>query len=435
MRLGEQMHDFAAKIFPICRSLTGNGVRETLAEIHAHLPPLNIHEVPSGTRAFDWTVPDEWNISAARLTGPDGQLVADLRQHNLHVVGYSEPIDCVLKLEQLQEHLFSLPDLPDAIPYVTSYYRRYWGFCLPDRVREALPRGDYRVKIDSVLAPGNLTYGEVILPGESEREVLLSTYVCHPSMANNELSGPAVTTWLVKWLMEKKRRFTYRVVFIPETLGSIVYLSRNLEIMRRNTVAGFNISCVGDNRCFSYLPSRNGNTLSDRVALHVLKRIGQAYKHYSYLDRGSDERQYCAPGVDLPICSIMRSKYGCYPEYHTSADDLTLVTPDGLEGAYMAIRRCLEILEVNRIWRAPVLCEPQLGKRGLYPTTSTRDSADSTRTMMNLLAYADGKQDLLSIAETIDADPLECASIALILAEHGLLADVVEYSNLPKLAL
>ena len=426
MSLGVQMHDFAAQLFPICRSITGNGVRETLSQISNHLPALTVHEVPTGTPAFDWLVPDEWNIAAARLTAPDGTVVADFRNHNLHVVGYSEPVDLILSLEELQRHLYSIPELPDAIPYVTSYYRRDWGFCLPFRERNALLPGNYHAKIESTLAPGNLTYGEIVLRGESEREVFLSTYICHPSMANNELSGPAVTTWLVKWLMERKRRLTYRIVFIPETIGSIVYLSRHLEAMRRNVIAGFNISCVGDDRCFSFLPSRSGNTLSDRVARHVLERRAPEYKHYSYLDRGSDERQYCAPGVDLPICSVMRSKYGCYPEYHTSADDLTLVTPTGLQGAYMVLKNCLEILEANRVWRASVLCEPQLGKRGLYPTTSTRESTVSVQTMMDLLAYVDGKLDLLNIAEVIKADPLACAAIALELAGHGLLEDVGE---------
>jgi aminopeptidase-like protein len=240
-------------------------------------------------------------------------------------------------------------------------------------------------------------------------------------MANNELSGPAVTTWLVKWLLQQKRRFSYRIVFIPETIGSIIYLSRNLEAMRRNVVAGFNISCVGDDRCYSYLPSRRGNALSDRVAQYVLGRVDNDYKRYSYLDRGSDERQYCAPGVDLPVCSVMRSKYGCYPEYHTSADDLSLVTASGLEGAYTALKSCLEILEANRTWRATVLCEPQLGKRGLYPTTSTRESGITIRTMMDLLAYVDGDRDLLDIAEVINADFLECAGIAAKLEKHGLL--------------
>ena len=431
MTLGKQMHDFVAKLFPISRSLTGNGVRETLGEIHNHLPMLTVHEIPSGTQAFDWVVPDEWNISAARLTGPDGQVFADFDDHNLHVVGYSEPVDRVLPLEQLQEHLHSLPEMPDAIPYVTTYYHRNWGFCLPFRVMSSLPPGDYHARINSVLAPGHMTYGEILLPGESTQEVLLSTYICHPSMANNELSGPAVTTWLVKWLTERRRRLTYRIVFVPETIGSIVYLSRNIEAMSRNVVAGFNISCVGDDRCYSFLPSRNGNTLSDRVAQNVLDRIDPNYKRYSYLDRGSDERQYCAPGVDLPVCSLMRSKYGCYPEYHCSADDLSLVTATGLEGAYSALKSCLEILEANRVWQATVLCEPQLGKRGLYPTTSTRESAASIKTMMDFLAYVDGEHDLLSISESIGAAPLECATIAQQLAQHGLLRSV-ENCGSPK---
>jgi aminopeptidase-like protein len=424
MTAGTEMHDFATQLFPICRSITGNGVRKTLAAISSHLPALTIHEVSSGTRAFDWVVPDEWNISAARLTAPDGKVVVDFQRNNLHVVGYSEPVDCVLSLEDLQRHLYSLPELPEIIPYVTSYYKRHWGFCLPDRLRKSLPAGQYRAEIESVLAPGSLTYGEILLPGESSHEVLLSTYICHPSMANNELSGPVVTTWLVKWLLERRRRLSYRIVFIPETIGSIVYLSRNLDAMRRSVVAGFNISCVGDDRCYSFLPSRNGDTLSDRVAKYVLGRIAPNYKSYSYLDRGSDERQYCAPGVDLPICSIMRSKYGCYPEYHSSADDLSFVTPSGLEGAYTALKDCLEIIEANRVWRTPVLCEPQLGRRGLYPLTSTRESGDSVRDMMNLLAYADGKSDLLGIAEIINSDVLACARIASKLAEHGLLVEV-----------
>lgn len=424
MNSGSEMHAFAAELFPICRSITGDGVRRTLSHIRQHLPDLAVHEVPSGTKAFDWVVPDEWNITSARLTGPDGRVVVDFADHNLHVVGYSEPVDRHLQRDELESHLFSLPELPDAIPYVTSYYRRFWGFCLPHRLRETLPQGEYHVKIESVLAPGHLSYGEVILPGRSDKEILLSTYICHPSMANNELSGPAVTTWLAKWLMTQDRHYTYRIVFIPETIGSIVYLSRNAEEMRRKTVAGFNISCVGDERCYSYLPSRQGDSLSDRVARHVLEELAPDYVRYSYLDRGSDERQYCAPGIDLPVCSIMRSKYGCYPEYHSSADDLSLVTPDGLEGSYLALKRCLEILEANRRWRATVLCEPQLGKRGLYPTISTREGHGSVRTMMNLLAYADGDSDLLAIARIIKADPLECATIAARLASHGLLEDV-----------
>lgn len=418
------MHAFVAKLFPICRSITGKGVRETLLEVQRHLPALAIHEVPSGTKAFDWVVPDEWNITAARLTGPDGKVVVDFADNNLHVVGYSEPIDREIELGDLQDHLFSLPELPNAVPYITSYYRRFWGFCLPHRVRGPLRPGRYHAKIDSVLAPGSLSYGEIVIPGHSGREVFLSTYICHPSMANNELSGPTVAVWLAKWAMEKKRHYTYRIVFVPETIGAVVYLSRNVEALRRNVAAGFNLTCLGDERCYSYLPSRSGNTLSDRVVQHVLGIISPGYTRYSYLDRGSDERQYCAPGVDLPVCSLMRSKYGTYPEYHTSADDLTLVTPAGLEGSFLALRRCLEILEVNRTWRTTVLCEPQLGKRGLYPDLSTRETALQVKDILNLLAYADGTRDLLGVAEAIGADPIECAAMAAKLAGHGLLQEI-----------
>ena len=418
---GEQMHAFVSSLFPICRSITGAGVRATLSAIAEQLPGLVIHSVPSGTRSFDWTVPDEWNISAARLTGPDGQKIVDFADHNLHVLGYSEPIDCVLSLEELQPHLYSLPDQPELIPYVTSYYQRRWGFCLTHAQRQMLQPGEYRALIRSTLAPGCLNYGELIVPGATEREVFLSTYVCHPSMANNELSGPAVTAWLAKWVRSAPRRYTYRIIFIPETIGSIVYLSRNLASMKANIIAGFNISCVGDERCYSFLPSRDGNTLSDRVAMHVLEATDPGYIRYSFLDRGSDERQYCAPGVDLPISSLMRSKYGEYPEYHTSGDDLKLVTPQGLEGAYLALRQCLELIESNRVYRASVLCEPQLGKRGLYPTISTKSSTARVQNMMNLLAYCDGRADLLEIARIIGASPLECADIAEELARHGLL--------------
>ena len=239
--VGEQMHAFVSTLFPICRSITGAGVRATLSAISEHLPGLEIHSVPSGTRSFDWTVPDEWNISSARLTGPDGQKIVDFADHNLHVLGYSEPIDCVLSLEELQPHLYSLPDQPELIPYVTSYYQRRWGFCLTHAQRQRLVPGEYRAVIRSTLAPGCLNYGELIVHGASEQEVFLSTYVCHPSMANNELSGPAVTTWLAKWVRSAPRRYTYRIIFIPETIGSIVYLSRNLATMKANIIAGFNI--------------------------------------------------------------------------------------------------------------------------------------------------------------------------------------------------
>lgn len=418
---GAAMHDFVARLFPICRSLTGDGVRETLRILGGQLPGLVVHEVPSGTQAFDWTVPDEWNIRAARLTGPGGETIVDFARHNLHVVGYSEPVDREMSLDELQPHLHSLPGQPDAIPYVTSYYRRTWGFCLPHRLRESLRPGRYRVRIDSALQPGSLSYGEWILPGATDREIFLSTYICHPSMANNELSGPVVATWLARWIASQPRRHTFRLVFIPETIGSIVYLSRNLAAMKAAVVAGFNLSCVGDDRCFSYLPSRNGRTLADRVAKHVLAHIAPGHVAYTYRDRGSDERQYCAPGVDLPVCSMLRSKFGRYPEYHTSLDDLTVVTPGGLAGSLRAHQLAVECLERNETLENTVLCEPQLGRRGLYPTVSKHGSAASARDMMDLLAYSDGAHDLLAIADLIGKPLWEIGEAAGKLKQAGLL--------------
>jgi aminopeptidase-like protein len=420
---GNQIYRWAQDLFPICRSLTGPGVRATLAYLGGLLPSLQVHEVPSGTRAFDWTIPDEWTIHDAFITDESGQPIVDFRTNNLHVVGYSEPVDRWMDLDELNQHLYSLPEQPDAIPYVTSYYARRWGFCISDKQRRKLKAIRYRAFINADLKPGVMNYGELIIPGETDREVLLSTYICHPSMANNELSGPVVTAALAQWITSMdRRRYTYRIIFVPETIGSIVYLSKHLEHLKRHVIAGFNVTCIGDDRCYSYLPSRAGNTLSDQAALHVLRYHAPDFKRYTFLDRGSDERQYCSPGVDLPIATIARSLYGKYPEYHTSLDNLNLITPTGLEGGYLALRRAIEIIERNDIFRTRMLCEPQLGKRGLYPTLSTKNSVDrQLRVTMNLIAFCDGTRTLLEIADHIGEPFWELVPIVQELSEHQVL--------------
>jgi aminopeptidase-like protein len=422
--LGGEMHAFGQELFPICRSLTGDGIRETLTRIKDHIGGLEMRSFRSGEEVYDWTIPLEWRIRDAHVIGPDGNTIIRFADNNLHVVGYSEPVDAELELDELQAHLYSLPDQPDAIPYVTSYYKQRWGFCLTDRQRKQLAPGHYRVRIDSELFAGQLDYGEAYLQGESAQEIFISTYVCHPSMANNELSGPLVSTWLYNWLREKPRRYSYRFVFLPETIGAIAYLSRNLAAMKENIVAGFVLTCIGDDRCYSYLASRAENTLADRAARHVLSHIDPQYKAYPFLDRGSDERQYCAPGVDLPVASIMRSKYGTYSEYHTSLDDFTLVTPSGLAGGLHAAVRAVEAIESNWIWRSTTLGEPQLGRRGLYPTMATDDSAADWRKMWNFMAYADGTRDLISIADKIGEPIWQLAPIAATLESHDLIRRV-----------
>jgi aminopeptidase-like protein len=420
--IGYEMHSWARDLFPVNRSLTGNGVRETLEYIHRLIPELTVHEVPSGTQAFDWTVPDEWNVRRAFIEDEHGNRIVDFARNNLHLMGYSTPVDEWMTLAELQPHLHSLPDQPGAIPYVTSYYVRRWGFCLAQAQRDQLRDGKYHVVIDATLEPGALTYGEVLLPGRESKELFLSTYVCHPSMANNELSGPVVATALARWLSSNPdRRFSYRIVFIPETIGSIVYISRHLEELREKIIAGYVISCVGDDRAYSFLRSRAGNTLADRAAKLVLSRYAPDHIEYSYLDRGSDERQYCSPGVDLPVASIMRTRYNSYPEYHTSLDDLDLVTPSGLEGAFNAYRRTLDLIEHNHTYRATTLCEPQLGKRGLYPTLSTKGAGYSVRGMMNVLSYADGTRDLIDLASLVGLSADEAIETAEKLAGAGLL--------------
>ena len=343
-------------------------------------------------------------------------------------MSYSEPVDIDLDLSDLLPRLYSLPDQPDAVPYVTSYYKRTWGFCIQHAKKALLKPGNYHVKIDSTLAKGYLNYGEVLIVGSSAEEVLISTYICHPSMANNELSGPVVSTALINWIESLENlKYSYRFIFIPETIGSLVFLSRSLEHLQKFVFAGFNVSCVGDDRSYSYLPSRDEQTLSDSVAKHVLKHTSSNYVSYKWTDRGSDERQYCAPGIDLPIASIMRTKYGAYPEYHTSLDDLTVVTPSGLYGGFTALRRAIYVIEHDYYPLSTVLGEPQLGKRNLYPSSITKLTDDNSsqiniaRTYLNILTYSDGNHSLLDIANLLDMPFWHLLPLATVLLDNGLI--------------
>lgn len=302
------MMTLAEQLWPINRSLSGPGLRETLELLRDHLPTLEFSSIRSGEKVFDWVVPKEWEVLEAYIVTPNGDRICEFAKNNLHLVGYSAPFEGELELEELQKHLFSLESQPDAIPYVTSYYEEAWGFCMTQHDRDSLEPGQYQVVIRSQLFNGVLNYGELVIPGESSREIFFSTYICHPSMANNELSGPVLSVQLAKWLMSMDTHYTYRFVFIPETIGSLIYMSRNLERMKRDVLAGFVLTCVGDDRQFSYLPSRKGNSVADKAALEILKAEQISFIEYSWRDRGSDERQYCSPGADLPVCSVMRTK-------------------------------------------------------------------------------------------------------------------------------
>ena len=422
MNVGEKMLSLAKELFPINRSLSGDGVRKTLNILKRENKELQIHSIKSGTKVFDWEVPDEWNCKEAYIITPDGKKICDYNKNNLHLVQYSTPFEGEVSLEELNKHLYSLPHLPDAIPYVTSYYYRKWGFCISENERKKLKKGVYKVVIKSELKKGVINYADLIIPGKSKKEIMFSTYICHPSMANNELSGPVLATFLAKYLKKRNNYYTYRFIFAPETIGSLIYLSKHLNYLKENVIAGFILTCVGDERNYSYLASRYGDTLADKVALNILENEIKEFKKYSYLDRGSDERQYCAPGIDLPVCSVMRTKYGEYPEYHTSLDNFNVVTAKGLEGAYNLYIKMIEVLENNFKYKVTVLGEPQLGKRGLYPKECTPITDYSLAFLYrNFLAYADGSNDLIDIANILGVSAYKLVAIAKLFLKENLI--------------
>ncbi|HEC1769804.1 TPA: DUF4910 domain-containing protein [Campylobacter lari] len=424
--MSKSIYELACELFPICRSITGKGFRQSLKILDEAMGGggiLKIHSIASGSKVFDWEVPAEWEINDAYIITPDGEKICDFKQNNLHVLNYSTDIDTELDLASLQEHLYSIEDMPDAIPYVTSYYKRRWGFCIKHEDRVKLKEGKYKVFIDAKHHEnGVLNYADLLIPStqETKDEILISTYLCHPSMANNELSGPVVATFLAKWLLElKERKYNYRFVFIPETIGSIVYLSKHLKHLQKHTKAGFVLSCIGDDNAYSLIHTPSENTLADKVALHTLKDKNN-FKEFSFLYRGSDERQYCSPLVNLPVVGICRSKYLEYKEYHTSKDDLNFISKEGLQGGLQAMQEIIMNLEVNEIYQNTVFCEPNLGKRDLYHTINT-SSTNDIPISCNFLAYCDGKNDVLDIASKLNMQAYELKDLIEKLKFHGLI--------------
>lgn len=418
---GEDIYQIAERIYPICRSITGDGVRRTLDILKEYYPDMNVFEVPSGTKAFDWTVPKEWNIQGGYIEDDKGNIIIDFANHNLHVMGYSTPIDKWVSLEELKKIIYTQPEQPDVIPYVTSYYKERYGFCMSENQKQSLKEGQYHIVIDSELKNGSLTYGEIIIPGESKKEMLISTYICHPSMANDECSGPSLSICLANWIKSQKRKYTYRLIYIPETIGSITYLNCNYQYLKENVIAGFNLSCVGDEKGYSFVSTKYGNTLTDRLIENVLKNHSSDFIKYSYLKRASDERQFNAPGIDLPVCGFSKSNLGQFPEYHTSADNLDLISPKGFQESYDVMKECIDVFENNGKYMINVLCEPQLGKRGLYPTISQKGTYEEVTAMFDFIAYADGKNDLLGISEIIGVPAIKLIPIIKKLYENDLL--------------
>ncbi|MCC6208466.1 MAG: DUF4910 domain-containing protein [Gammaproteobacteria bacterium] len=419
---GDEMYDLARRLFPICRSITGDGVRETLGALRERLP-IEIHEVKTGTQVFDWTVPKEWNIRDAYILDCRGQKVIDFRNSNLHVLNYSVPIRARVSNEELKKHLFSLPDRPDWIPYRTSYYSENWGFCVSHNQYLTLTEPEYDVVIDSELKDGHMTYGEYYKPGASKEEVLFSCHVCHPSLCNDNLSGIALTVQLARWLSGRDTRYSYRFLFIPGTIGSITWLSLNESKVDR-IKHGLVVVCVGDDGDFTYKKSRRGDSEIDRIVLNVLKSSGRPHKVIDFYPYGYDERQYCSPGFNLAVGSLSRTTHGEYPEYHTSADDLSFVKPVNLADSFDKYCQIIDALESNYSYRnLSPKCEPQLGKRGLYGGIGAEDKKPvKTMTLLWVLNLSDGAHSLLDISERSGVPMDEVAAAADALAGAGLLA-------------
>jgi len=414
--LGQRMYSLAERLFPICRSITGNGLRETLRIVQQEIP-LTLHEVPTGTPAFDWVVPREWNIRDAYIKNSRGEKIVDFQQNNLHVLNYSTPINTRMSLEELRPHLFTLPDMPDWIPHRTSYFNNNWGFCTTHRQLEALPDDDYEVVIDSSLELGSLTYGELTIPGESEEQILLFAHCCHPSLANDNLSGIAVVVELAKIIRASSPRFTYRCVFSPAAIGCITWLSQNQSELSKVKL-GMVAALLGDPGQLSYKKTQAGNALIDRASLHILRHRNLPFRTLEFSPFGYDERQFASPGINLPVGRLTRTPNGAYPEYHTSADNMSLITPNAMADSLATYCAIFALIENNHVYKSNFpYCEPQLGKRGLYRTTGGHGTPEQRQmAILWVLNQANGEHDLLDIAERADLQFEIIASVAAELA-------------------
>jgi aminopeptidase-like protein len=421
MTVGEELYKLVAELYPTCRSITGDGVRRTLEVVDREIG-LVVHEVPTGTAVFDWTVPREWNIRDAWVADAGGRRVVDFRASNLHVMSYSVPVRATLPLAELKRHLFTLPEHPDWVPYRTSYYEERWGFCASQRLVDSLPEGDYEVCVDATLADGHLTYGEHVVPGETDDEVLVTCHVCHPSLANDNLSGIAVATRLAGLLGQGRPRYTHRFLFIPGTIGSITWLARNEDRVGRIR-HGLVLACVGDPGRLTYKRSRRGDTEIDRAVAHVLASSGRPHELQDFSPYGYDERQFCSPGFDLPVGCLSRTPYARYPEYHTSADDLDLVRPEHLQDSLETCWEVLQVLDGNRRYlNLNPKCEPQLGRRGLYGSIGGRSDAEERQmAMLWVLNLSDGGHSLLDVADRAGLPFPLVAEVAGTLEDAGLL--------------
>lgn len=415
-------------LYPINRSITGRGTLKTLKIIKKELKELKIKKIKSGTKVYDWVIPSEWNVTEAYVTDKSNNKIIDFKKNNLHLVGYSIPVDKILNKKELFKNLYSQPNQPDAIPYVTSYYKKKWGFCISENKKKKFKKiynssDKFRVFINSKFNKnGNLVYGEYLIKGTSKKEILVSTYICHPSMANNELSGPILSMSLIDYFKNSSKQFySMRFLFIPETIGSIAYISKNFNHLKKNVIGGYNLTCVGDNRMHSCMLTKYGNMPSDDALLEAYRKLKIKPKIHSFLFRGSDERQYNAPGIDLNISSIYRTKFGCFPEYHTSLDDFNLVKLKGVQGSFNVSKNAIKILQKKRFPKSTKLCEPNMGKRNLYQTLSTKFD-QPTRHLMDFLTYCDGKNSLEKISKFLGINIKKTKQIYSFLIKKNLIS-------------